>query len=268
MSLLQIVVLAAVQGITEFLPISSSGHLILVSQVANWPDQTLKMDVAVHVGTLGAVMIYFWRDLWSIVSDPLRPPKRGARRGRPGGRLLFFLLIGTVPVLLAGGLVHLYAGTDLRDPTLIAATTIGFAVLLFLADRFGITVRRIEHMTLGSAIFIGFVQALAVVPGTSRAGITMTAARIAGFERQAAARYSMLLSIPVIVAAGSVAGWDLHQAGEFRVASDALIGVALSFGIALLSIWFLMQFVNRLSFTPFVIYRLLLGVGLLVWIYI
>jgi undecaprenyl-diphosphatase len=268
LSLLQLVILAAVQGITEFLPVSSSGHLILTSELAGWPDQTLKIDVAVHIGTLAAVMLYFWRDLWSIVSDSLRPPKRGHSGRRPGRRLLFYLLIGTVPVLFAGALVHLYAGDALRNPTLIAATTIGFGVLLWLADHYGITVRRIEHMTLGSVLLIGFSQMLAIVPGTSRSGITMTAARIAGFERVAAAHFSMLLSIPVIIAAGAVAGWELHRAGDAQVTGDAAIAAALAFAIALIAIWFLMQFVRRSSFTPFVIYRLLLGGGLLIWLYI
>jgi undecaprenyl-diphosphatase len=268
LSFLQLVVLAAVQGITEFLPISSSGHLILASDLANWPDQTLKFDIAVHIGTLGAVMLYFWRDLWTMVSDTLRPPRRRASARRPGRQLAFYLLVGTVPVLIAGALVHLYAGDVLRNPTLIAITTLVFGVLLWLADRFGITVHRIEHMTLGSALFIGISQMLAIIPGTSRAGITMTAARIAGFERIAAARFSMLLSIPAIIAAGAVAGWNLHQAGDAQVTADAAIAAALSFAIALLAIWFLMQFVRRMSFTPFVIYRLALGGGLLVWLYI
>lgn len=268
MSLLQLVVLAAVQGITEFLPVSSSGHLILASELAGWPDQTLKIDVAVHIGTLGAVILYFWRDLWAIASDSLRPAKRSHSGRRPGRRLLFYLLLATVPVLVAGALVHLYAGDSLRNPTLIAATTIGFGLLLWLADHYGITVRRIEHMTTGSALFIGISQMLAIVPGTSRAGITMTAARIAGFERIAAARFSMLLSIPVIVAAGAVAGWELHRTGDAQVTGDAAIAAALAFVIALLAIWFLMQFVRRSSFTPFVIYRLALGAGLLVWLYI
>ena len=268
MSLLQLVVLAAVQGITEFLPVSSSGHLILTSELAGWPDQTLKIDVAVHIGTLAAVMVYFWRDLWSIVSDCLGPPKRGHGGRRPGRRLLFYLLVGTIPVLFAGALVNLYAGDSLRNPTLIAATTIGFALLLWLADHYAITVRRIEHMTLGSVLFIGVFQMLAIVPGTSRSGITMTAARIAGFERLAATHFSMLLSIPVIIAAGAVAGWELHRAGDTQVTGDAAIAAALAFGIALIAIWFLMQLVRRSSFTPFVIYRLLLGIGLLIWLYI
>ncbi len=268
MSLLQLVVLAVVQGITEFLPISSSGHLILASKLVGWPDQTLKIDVAVHIGTLVAVMLYFWRDLWSIVSDTLRPPKRGHSGRRPGRRLLLYLLIGTVPVLFAGAMVHLHAGDALRNPTLIAATTIGFALLLWLADHYGITVRRIEHMTLGSVLFIGIFQMLAIIPGTSRSGITMTAARFAGFERVAAAHFSMLLSIPVIIAAGAVAGWELHRTGDAQVTGEAAIAAALACGIALLAIWFLMQFVRWASFTPFVIYRVLLGAGLLVWLYI
>lgn len=265
MPFLQIIVLSAIQGITEFLPISSWGHLILVSDLAGWPDQSLKIEVAVHVGTLGAVVIYFWRDIWDMLAGLSQMGRRGTR---PAVRLAFYLMVATVPVLIAGGLVTLFARDVFRDPTVIAIATMGFAVLLYLADRYGLTIRRVEHMTLGSALFIGLAQMLAIIPGTSRAGVTMTAARIAGFERTAAARFSLLLSVPVIAAAGAVTAFELGRSGDTRLTTDALISAGFAFAIGLLAIWILLQLLKRVSFTPFVIYRLLLGTALLVWIYL
>ena len=264
MSLLQIVVLALVQGITEFLPISSYGHLVVASDLAGWPDQTLKFDIALHVGTLAAVVVYFWRDLWLIGSALIRPRRRGAK---PGRRLGLHLLLATLPVLLAGGLVHGYVPeTFLRDPLVIALATIVFGALLYGADRYGLRVRRLEHMTLGAALFIGFAQAIALIPGTSRAGITMTAARLLGFERAASARFSMLLAIPTIIAAGALAARDLYQLGDLTVTREAALAAALSFVVALISIWGLLKWLERMSFTPFVVYRLLMGGALLVWL--
>lgn len=264
LTFLQIVVLALVQGITEFLPVSSAGHLVLASDLAGWPDQTLKFDVALHVGTLFAVALYFWRDLWTVAKGTFRPPKRGPN---PGRRLGFYLFVGTLPVLPAGALVELFAEDILRDPLIIAIATVVFGAILFLADRFGLTIRRVEHMTLQSALFIGIAQALAVIPGTSRSGITMTAARLVGFERAAAARFSLLLSIPAIVAAGAVSGYDLYKTGDLQLTQDAILGALLSFAVALASIWALLKLLQKTSFTPFVIYRLLLGAGILVWLY-
>ncbi len=263
MTVLQLVVLALVQGITEFLPISSKAHLVLVREFLLW-DQDLLLDVAVHVGTLAAVVIYFWRDIGSIVM-PLVSSRR--RRGRDRSRLALYLCLATLPVIAAGALVYLFAPGLLEDPVLIMATTIGFAILLYGADRLGLTVRNLDHMTLSSALFIGCAQALAILPGTSRAGITMTAARMAGFERDTAARFAMLLSIPVIVAAGAVAGYELVKSGNPVLTLDAGIAAVLAFAVALLAIWVLMQLVRRVGFTPFVIYRLLLGAGLIVWLY-
>lgn len=264
MTPLQLIVLSVVQGITEFLPISSSGHLILTSKLAGWPDESLKMDVAVHLGTLGAVLIYFWRDIRRIALDLLLITRPGRR---PGARLGLYILLATLPVLLAGGLVAALAPNLFRDPFIIALATIGFGLVLYLADRFGVALRGVEDMTLRSALIIGCAQALAVIPGTSRAGITMTAARFVGFERTAAARFSMLLSIPVILAAGAVAGYGLHEAGDAALTLDAVLGAGLAFAVALLAIWFLMRLIQRVSFTPFVVYRLVLGAGLLLWLY-
>ena len=266
MPFLHIAVLTIIQGITEFLPVSSSGHLVLVPLVTGWQDQGLVMDVAVHVGTLAAVLIYFSRSLWQIVLGWIGGHWR--RRDRQLGRALgFYLVVSAVPVIAAGGVLYLMGYAVLRDPEVVAWATIGFGVLLYAADRVGITVRRVEHMSFGHAVFIGFFQVLALVPGASRSGVTMTAARWCGYERPEAARFSMLMSIPVIAASGAVAGYEVWRRGDPILTANAALAAALSFLVALVAIALLLAVLRRVSFTPFVIYRLLLGGAVLVWLY-
>ena len=266
MPFLQIAVLTIVQGITEFLPVSSSGHLLLVPVVTGWPDQGLVMDVAVHVGTLAAVLVYFWRDLWQIFLGWLGGNWR--RRDRRAGRALgFYVVASAVPVIVAGGVVYLVGHAALRDPEVVAWATVGFGVLLYVADRAGLTIRRIEHLTLGHAFLMGLFQVLALVPGASRSGVTMTAARWLGYERPEAARFAMLMSIPVIAASGAVAGYEVWREGDPIVTAYAALAAALSFVVALFAIAGLLALIRRVSFTPFVIYRLLLGGAVLVWLY-
>jgi len=260
-TLLQLVVLALVQGITEFLPVSSSGHLVLTSQLLGWPDQGLTMDVAVHGGTLLAVIVYFWRDLMRIL---VGLGESGSQSTRP---LFGMLILATIPVGLAGFVLHQLGADVLRNPEIIAWATLVFGLALWGADRFGMTVRRIEHMTWGAALTIGIAQVLALLPGTSRSGITMTAARVMGFEREAAARFSLLLSIPVIGAAALLAVLDLIEAGDPVLSRAAAVAAALSFVSALVAIWAMLAWLKRASFTPFAIYRVILGCLLLYWVY-
>ncbi|MBT6206066.1 MAG: undecaprenyl-diphosphate phosphatase [Alphaproteobacteria bacterium] len=262
MTLLQLAVLAIVQGITEFLPISSSGHLILTSQVLGWPDQGLQIDIAVHAGTLLAVIVYFWRDIMRILTGLT---ETGRANTRP---LAAMIIVATIPVGVAGFALHKFGQEGLRDPAVIAWATLGFGILLHVADRFGMTLRRMEHMSWGAAILIGFSQVLALIPGTSRSGITMTAARFMGFERDAAARFSMLLSIPVIAAATLLAGLDVHESGDLALTQATLIAAAMSFVSAMIAIWLLMAWLRRATFAPFVYYRIALGLGLLAWIHL
>ena len=265
MSLLHIVTLAVVQGITEFLPISSSGHLILIPVLTDWPDQGLALDVAVHVGTLLAVVIYFWRDVGQVLTGLLHLM---GGRSTQASRLAIYLIIGTVPVVVAGGLAAYYNVVDTwRSAEVIGWTMLGFGIVLFLADRLGMTIRNMDHMTAPSALIIGVAQVLALIPGTSRAGITMTAARFLGFEAHAAARFSMLLAIPTIAAAGLLEGRALYKTGGFAVTSDAVIAAGLAFLTAMAAIALMMAWLRKAGFTPFVIYRVLLGGGLLWWVY-
>jgi undecaprenyl-diphosphatase len=259
----QILVLALVQGITEFLPISSSGHLILVPAVTGWPDQGLAMDVAVHVGTLGAVIVYFWKDLYDLARGL---PKIITDRNAPSVRLIVHLAVATLPVVVAGLAIVKYMDS-LRTVEVIGWTTLVFGILLFAADKLADVTRRVDNMLFRDAVIIGLAQILALVPGTSRSGITMTAARVLGFSRTEAARFSMLLSIPVIVAAGGLLGIKLYQADAIALSHEILLATAFSFLSALLAIWGLMAWLNRASFTILAAYRVVLGCGLLYWAY-
>lgn len=258
--ILHIVVLALVQGVTEFLPVSSQAHLQLLSVFSDWTDQGLMMDVAVHVGTLGAVMLYFWRDLWAMTIGIIRITKRGTSQET---RLAGYLIIGTLPAIAAGYALSKYFPYGIRSIEIIGWTTLGFGVLLYLSDKVGMTVRCIKHINLSDIIIIGCAQALALLPGTSRSGITMTAARILGMERQESARLSMLLSIPVIIGAGSLQGWELSQVGNISLSNDVFLAAGLAFIAALVVMAGLMAWLKRATYTPFVIYRVALGIILL-----
>ncbi|SCA57159.1 Undecaprenyl-diphosphatase 1 [Candidatus Terasakiella magnetica] len=264
MTELHILVLALVQGITEFLPISSSGHLVLVPVFGGWEDQGLLMDVAVHVGTLGAVMIYFWRDIWHMLRGVMRFTKG---KKDPGAKLSAMVLLATIPVIAAGFFLNKYLGPEFRTVEVIGWTTLGFGFLLYFADNMGLTIRRVEHTGIVDAILIGLAQCLALIPGTSRSGITITAARFLGYERLDAARFSMLLSIPAILGAGSLKGYELYESGNIQLTNDALSAAGLAFVAAFIAIAIMMAWLKRASFTPFFIYRLVLGCGLLYYAY-
>ena len=263
-TLVQLAVIALIQGLTEFLPISSSGHLILIPSVTGWQDQGLVIDVAVHVGTLGAVMAYLWRDIWTMLKGLCKP---GNVRRNPGLKLMAHLIIATVPVVIVGGLVFTHVGDMLRSAVVVGWATIGFGVLLYIADRFTVTINRVEHMTWGRALIIGIAQVFALIPGASRAGTTITMARWLGFERTDAARFSMLMSIPAIGGAGVLIGLQLVETGNAVLTRDALIAAGLSFLAALLAIALFLRWLRFAGFGPFVIYRLALGALILGWVY-
>ena len=264
MTLLQLVVLAVVQGVTEFLPISSSAHLILVPEFTGWEDQGLVMDVAVHVGTLLAVMLYFWRDLWEMAFGLVRLAKG---RSDPGARLFGLIILGTFPLVAGGYFLMPYVAGPWRGIEIIAWSTLIGAILLFVADKLCMTIKAVHHVSYVEALVIGCAQVLALIPGTSRSGITITAARFLGYERAEAARFSMLLSIPAILAAGTLTGRELYLAGDAQVTFDAVLAGGLAFLTALLAIAIMMAWLRRASFTPFVLYRLILAGVLLFVVY-
>ena len=260
----QIILLALIQGITEFLPISSSGHLILAPAVFHWTDQGVLTDIMTHMGSLLAVLGYFWRDVVGMIGGCL-----DALRGRitQNGRLAFYIVIGTIPIIVVGALLKFTGISDhLRSVTLVAVNAIVFGILMYIADAYGLMRRKVADMTWLPAFLIGCAQALSLNPGTSRSGITMTAARGLGFNRPEAARFSFLLSIPATAAAGLLIIGDALEHGV-AITWDAIICGALTFLVALATIAFLMQLLRRMSFLPCVIYRICLGVILLALIY-
>ncbi|MGM0561797.1 MAG: undecaprenyl-diphosphate phosphatase [Pseudomonadota bacterium] len=257
MDILQIVVLAIVQGITEFLPISSSAHLILVPVLTGWQDQGLLMDVAVHVGTLLAVIVYFRRDVLRLIKGGSQV--LGLRYG-PDARLALQIVVATIPVVIAGFLMKDLIATELRSTTLIIATTAGFGVLLALADWRARTARgSMPDLGWREVIVIGLAQVLALIPGVSRSGITITAALFLGLRRTEAARFSLLLSIPTILGAGTLAGLELVRSGDAALQIDAVLAAGLAFVSALAAITAMMAWLKQASYMPFVVYRLLLA---------
>ncbi len=265
MALEILILLALIQGLTEFLPISSSAHLILPSELGQIPDQGTTIDVAVHVGSLLAVLLYFYKDVGSLLSgffDALR------LRWTWGAKLFVFLSVATLPTLVAGvAIAAMDAEEALRSAELIGWTSIIFGILLYEADRIALRYKRVEDITWGGAMIVGLSQCLALLPGTSRSGITMTAGRILGYTRSEAARFSMLIAIPTILAIGGYKGLEVIEAGDPMLQADVLWSIGLSFLAAYASIWVFMSIVDRIGLMPFMIYRVLLGTGLLVYVY-
>jgi len=266
MTLFQLLLVAVIQGVTEFLPVSSSGHLILLPALTGTPDQGLAIDVAVHVGTLLAVMLYFRADLKMAVVGLSRLAK--GRIDTPGAFLALCLVVATIPALVVGLAIKV-TGLDemMRSVAVIGWTMLIFGLVLYWADRFGDTTRSAGEWTLKHAILMGLAQCLALIPGTSRSGITITAARQLGYEREGAAKLSMLMSIPVILASGAVLSVDVVGQANWALARDASIAATFAFAAALGALVLMMRLLRSVSFTPYVIYRVILGVGLLIWAY-
>lgn len=262
----QILILSIIQGVTEFLPISSSAHLIFIPQILNWPDQGLAMDVAVHFGTLGAVLAYFRHDILQILQG-LRALLRG--QTTPGGRLFFHLSLATLPVVFSGfvlvqsGTTHLF-----RQAALIGWMSILFGILLGIADRLGKTKKNISRLRYRDALLVGCAQVIALIPGVSRSGICVTAMRALGFNRTASAEFSCLLSIPTVIAATTLMGIKIYQYPQPFQIQENLVAALVSFLIGWASIALMMQWVKHASFNIFILYRVILGIVLLYWSYV
>ena len=264
MDTIQIIVLAIIQGLTEFLPVSSSAHLILAPHIMDWPDQGLAFDVAVHVGTLAAVVWYFRREVADLTRDWFSSLARKRQVG--DSWLAWAVIVATIPAGLAGVLGKDFVESSLRSPLVIAAATLLFGLLLWFADASGKRLRDEHTLSLPDAVVIGLMQALALIPGTSRSGITITAALLLGLTREAAARFSFLLSIPLILAAGLLKTKDL-LALPVPVDWNAIVwGVLLSAFSAYLCIHGFLALLRRIGMLPFILYRLLLG-GFLLWFF-
>lgn len=263
MTNLQVIILAVVQGLTEFLPISSSGHLVLVPYFFDWQDQGLAFDVAVHFGSLLAVILFFRKDIAGLIRGGFQVLGGNVRTIE--SRLALGIALGTVPAALAGLLAVDWIEANLRSPVVIVATLSGYGVLMIFADGFGRREREITGMRIRDAFLIGVAQALALVPGTSRSGVTITAARLLGFERQDAARFSFLLAVPVILLATGYSFIGLLQQEAPVAWLQLAVGVAVSAIVAYLSIEFFMRFVSRIGLLPFAIYRLALA-GVIIYV--
>lgn len=256
-------VLALFQGLTEFLPISSSAHLILVPAVFGWPDQGLAFDVAVHVGTLVAVILYFRVELARMVVAGL-----GSLAGRwnRDAQMAWIVVVGTLPVVVAGLLLKSFIEQSLRSPLIIGVTAILFGLLLWYADVTGKRNRGEETLGWRDAVLVGLAQAVALIPGTSRAGITMTAGLMLGLTREAAARFSFLLSIPTLIASGVLVSYDLVTSGEAVEWGVLGFGALIAGVSAYICIHFFIRLLARTGMLPYVIYRILLGLAMF-WVF-
>lgn len=259
--------LGALQGITEVLPISSSGHLILIPRIFGWPESGLTFDVALHLGTMLALCAYFWRDIVELTFNFFGSlNSKGPRTAQQ--RLPFYIIAGTIPAAVVGKMFEDTIESVFRsNPLLIAAFLIGFGLILAFADTMGAKRWKIDKITLGSAIMVGIAQCLALIPGVSRSGITITAALMLGYNRETAARFSFLLSLPIVAGAALLKLGHLVKygipAGE---TAPLLIGVATSAILGYASVAFLLKYVQRNSLYLFVWYRLAAGAAVIVWI--
>lgn len=264
MTLFHLFVLAVIQGLTEFLPVSSSGHLILLPQLTGMQDQGLVIDISVHVGTLGAVVLYFRRDVWQVLSgvgDILR-----GRLATPGARLALLFALATVPVMAVGLLLNLTGLEEaMRSIKVIGWAMLIFGLVLYWFDQRGPAHKTASDWTLRDAFILGLWQAVALIPGTSRSGITITGARALGYTRTDAARLSMLMSVPTIFASGVLLGGEVAATADWQAARDGAIAAAFSFVAALLALSVMMRLLRSVSYTPYVVYRVLLG-AVLLWI--
>ena len=264
MEILHIVVLALLQGLTEFLPISSSAHLLLPQGILGWPDQGLAFDVAVHVGTLSAVLLYFRKDVNILIAAWCNSTFKGQHNG--DSRLAWLLVLATIPAALTGLLFDDLIEANLRSTLVIAVTTIVFGLLLWWADRpRSSQFENITQLTISAVLIIGCAQALALIPGTSRSGITITAALLCGLPRLQAARFSFLMAIPIILLSGGYKTLQLVMSQAESPWVDLVLGVVIAAVSAYLCIHYFLNFINRIGMLPFVIYRLVLGVFLLLF---
>ena len=266
MPLFHLLILALIQGITEFLPVSSSAHLILLPALTDLADQGLELDVAVHIGTLAAVILYFRKEVLLALKgtgDLLRGDFRSG-----GARLALNLVIATVPVVIVGFLFKVTGLMDaMRSVAVIGWTMLVFGLVLYFTDQRGRQERELAQWTLREAVILGLWQALALIPGTSRSGATISGARMLGYDRTNAARISMLMSIPTIMASGVLLGIDVVEQGDALVMRDLSIAAGMAFVAALLALSLMLRLLRSVSFTPYVIYRVLLGVVLLALAY-
>ncbi len=266
MSVMQTVCLAIVQGLTEFLPVSSSGHLILFAEFSSFNDQGLAVDIALHIGSLLAVLIYFYEDitkmLKSLFQNFLLP-----NFSDKNNKLAYMIIIASIPALILGFLLRNLGMEWLRSAKVVGWTILFYGLVLFYADKIGKNNKTTENIGLKEAILIGLAQCLALIPGTSRSGVTITMARFLGINRSEAAKFSMLLSVPTIAAAGALETFRLWKKSAILEVYETFDAVGYSFIASLLVIFFMMKWLKKFTFLPFVIYRVALGLILILYSY-
>ena len=260
--LVQIIILALIQGLTEFLPVSSSAHLILVPKFFQWSSQGLVMDVAVHVGTLGAIFVYFWRDIMKMLKNV--PHFLQGNWETSGSKEILFLMTGTIPAIIFGFILSEIGVAKLHSLGIIGLTSIFYGLLLYGVDKKMPVQRILGEMTCKDAFKIGIAQALALIPGTIRSGACMTMSRYLGFTRLESAKFSFLLSIPAIIAAATLTSYKAIKKNQVDVFADAALGAAFSLIAGLMAIHFMMRWLKKFNFTPFVLYRVGLGAFLII----
>ena len=253
--------LAFIQGLTEFLPISSQAHLILPSFFFNWPDQGPLFDVAVHVGSLGAIIFYLRNDIKNIATDSLTFVK--TRQIKYSFDLFIKIVLASIPAVIFGYIIHTLDWQERRSIELIAYASIGFGLLLWWIDRKMPTKKDMDDLTKRDALLVGLAQCLAFIPGTSRSGATITASRLLGYDRRESARFSMLLAIPVIMGAGLLSALKLYEIGDVILSNTLFIAAGVSFAVSLASVIFMMKWLKNANYTIFVIYRVALGIIIL-----
>ncbi|MES3006229.1 MAG: undecaprenyl-diphosphate phosphatase [Pseudomonadota bacterium] len=257
LDIFKITFLAILQGITEFLPVSSSAHLILPKELFGWPDQGLVFDVAVHVGSLIAVVSYLRRDIAALFMGWMR--SCAGRGTDQNGRLAWFIVLATIPAGIGGLLFNDAVEQYSRSMLLIGFTSIFFGIFLYYADKYQGIRQPMEKMTIKTAMIIGFAQLVALIPGTSRSGITLTAGLFCGLDRTAAAKFSFLLAIPIIIAGGLFKGLEMIETGTSTQWAILLYAIAVSATVSFACIHYFISLITRIGFLPFVIYRILLG---------
>lgn len=266
LDILQGAILGVIQGLGEFLPISSSGHLVLLPAIADWEYQGLDFDVALHLGTLIAVLIYFRKDIVQLLKALVSSVKDESLEGDPNRKLVWFLGLGTIPAVTFGLLFKDQIETVVRSPIVVALALILMGGLLWYADWSGKKNRKLTKITWKHTVLIGCFQALALIPGVSRSGATITAGLLLGYNRKESAKFSFLLAIPVIVGATMLSVVDFVQNGGITV--GMVVGTVVSAIVGYFAIWFLMKLVQTRGYFGFVVYRFLLGIGILIWWFI
>ena len=266
MSWIEAVVLGLVQGLTEFLPISSSAHLRVVGEAFGWGDPGAAFTAITQIGTEAAVLLYFRRDIGRIISAWVRSLGDRAMRSDPDARMGWLIIVGTLPIGILGLLFQDRIETTFRDLRIVAIALVAFSLVLFWADRVGRKKRELDQLTVGHGIAFGFAQAMALVPGVSRSGGTITMGLFLGYSRAAAARYSFLLAVPAVLASGFFQVYEALTggvAGEAVAWGPTIVATVLAFGVGLVVIAWLLRYLDRGSFTPFVVYRVVLGLLIL-----